>query len=127
MTHKLRNFLTSLLLPWLLTMSICVYAQAPTDEELKALEQQIEKKEAEQAEAKKRADAEAKHKAEEEAKKAELEKQRAEEEKRKTEEAKLAEQAMALKYLFPNTEFIGAFTNCLSCLGHPYLSSINLI
>ena len=69
MTYKLRNFLTSLLLPWLLTLSVGVYAQqAPSDEEIKALEQQIEKKEAEQAQAKKTAETEAKRKAEEEAK-----------------------------------------------------------
>jgi formylglycine-generating enzyme required for sulfatase activity len=78
---------------WLLTAPNHLTAQAPTDDELRALERQIE--EQEQAEAKRRAEAEAKRKAEEEAKrKAEEERIRAEEEaRRKEEEAKrLAEE-----------------------------------
>lgn len=70
------------LLPWLLAMPMCLNAQAPTDEELKALEQQIEKQEAKQAEAKKKAEAEAKRKAEEAA-----QQRTAEEQKKKEEEA----------------------------------------
>lgn len=69
MTHKVRSTLGSLLLPWLLALPPGVHAQqAPTDEEIKAMQQQIEKKETEQTEAKKKVEAEAKRKAEAEAK-----------------------------------------------------------
>ncbi|HTT08624.1 MAG TPA: hypothetical protein VMH34_07520 [Gammaproteobacteria bacterium] len=80
----------SILLACPVALPVYVMAQAPTDEELKALEQQIEKKEAEQAEAKKKAEAEAKKKAEAERKKKEEEaaqQRAAEEEKKKQEEA----------------------------------------
>lgn len=86
-SNRLINFV---LLLWLLVLPVNVYAQAPTDEELEALERQIEQQETEQAEAKKRAEVEAKRKADEEAKKQiELEKQRAAEEeaRRQAEEA----------------------------------------
>jgi len=61
-----------------------IHSETPIDEELKALEQQIEQQETEQAEAKKRAEAEAQRRAdekarqqaEEESRKAEMEKQR---------------------------------------------------
>lgn len=83
-----RSFFVGVLLPWLLMASSVVYAQAPTDEELKELERQIEQQEAEQAAAKRKVAEEAKlqeqeaarRKAEEEAKKIELGKQHAEEE-----------------------------------------------
>jgi len=65
---------------WLLLFSSSVLAEAPTDEELKALEQQIEQQEMEQAEAKRKAAEEIKRKAEEEAKRL------AEEEAKKKEE-----------------------------------------
>ena len=86
---NLSLFALGLLLPWLVVVFVNVHAQTPTDEELKALEQQIEQQEAEQGESKKRAETEAKRKAEEEAKKqADLEKQRAaEQEKQKAEAA----------------------------------------
>jgi Membrane protein involved in colicin uptake len=83
------------LLLWLLLFSSAVLPEVPTDEELKALEEQIELQEAKQkaeaeaeAEAKQRAEAVARRKAEEEAKrKAEEERLRAEEvSKRKLEE-----------------------------------------
>ena len=82
--HILRNLFLSILLACPVALPVYVMAQAPTDEELKALEQQIEKKEAEQAEAKKKAEAEAKKKAEAERKKKEEEaaQQRAAEEEK---------------------------------------------
>lgn len=94
---RVNELILSVSIPLLLIIPASVYSEAPTDEELKALEQQIEQQEAKQkaaveaeaeAEGKKRADAEAKRKAEEEAKrKAEEERLRAEEEsKRKLEE-----------------------------------------
>ena len=66
-------------------LPISLYAQTPTDEELKTLERQIEQQEAEQAKAKRKAEdetkrktaEEVKHKAEEESERIELEKQRA--------------------------------------------------
>ena len=90
-----RSLCVGIFLPWLFVTSAPVYAQAPTDEELQALEKQIEQQEAQQkaeaeagAEAKKRMEDEARHKAEAEAKrKADEERLRAEEEaKRKMEE-----------------------------------------
>ena len=89
MTHNIRNILICVVMPWLLAMPVYLTAQAPTDDELKALEQQIEKKEAEQAETKKKAEAEAKKKAEAERKQKEEEaaQQRAAEEQKKQEEA----------------------------------------
>jgi len=62
----------------LLNISSTLNAQTTLDEELKALEQQIEQQEKEQAEAKQRLELETKRKVEEEAKRQEeLEKQRA--------------------------------------------------
>ena len=90
MTRTFHNLSMSILLPCLAALPVHVVAQAPTDEELKALEQQIEKKETEQAEAKKKTEAEAKKKAEAERKKKEEEaaqQHTAEEEKKKQEEA----------------------------------------
>ena len=86
--HMLRNLSVGILLPCLLAAPVFLTAQAPTDEELKALEQQIEKKEAEQAEAKKKAEAETKRKVEAERKQKEEEAAKAaEEQKKKLEEA----------------------------------------
>ena len=78
----------SVSISWLLIIPASVYAEAPTDEELKTLEQQIEQQEAEQAAAKRRATEEIKRKAEEETKrKAEAERLRTgEETKRQLEE-----------------------------------------
>jgi Na+-transporting NADH:ubiquinone oxidoreductase subunit NqrC len=72
----------------LLILQTSLYAQAPIEEELKALERQIEQQEAEQAKARSKAAEEAKLKVEEEARhKAERERLRSEEEqKRKLEE-----------------------------------------
>ena len=90
-----RGLFACVIVPWLIVVSSKALAQAPTDEELKALEQQIEQQEAQQkaaakadAEAKKRAEAEARRKAEEETnRKAEEERSRAEDvSKRKLEE-----------------------------------------
>ena len=78
--HMLRNIFVGVLLPCLLAAPVYSTAQAPTDEELKALEQQIEKKEAEQADAKKKAEAERKQKED-------AAQQAAEEQKKKLEEA----------------------------------------
>jgi len=85
------------LLLCLLALPIIIHAQSTTDEELKALEQQIEQQEMEQAEAKRKTAVEAKRKAEEEEAKKEQgleiqrvkeeEKQQAEEQQRKDEEA----------------------------------------
>jgi len=73
-----------------------VAAEAPTDEELKALEKQIEQQERDQTEARKRAAEEARRKAEEEARrKAEEEARRkAEEEARRKEEARQKAEVM---------------------------------
>ena len=79
-----------LIVPILPMMTTSIYAQAPTDEELKALEQQIEKKEAE-TEAKRKAEAERKQKEEEAAQ------QRAAEEQKKQEEAAAKQAAEAEK------------------------------
>ena len=69
-------------------LPVNIHAEAPTDEELKALEQQIEQQETEQVEAKKRAEAETKRKVEEETKRrAEEERLRAEEEAKRQAES----------------------------------------
>jgi len=91
--RTIRIVVVSILLSWMPFMPANnVRAETPTDEELKALEQQIEQQEAQQkaaaeAEAKKRDEAE-RRRLEEEAKKAALDKQRAAEEevRRMTEE-----------------------------------------
>ena len=91
--RTIRIVVVSILLSWMPFMPANnVRAETPTDEELKALEQQIEQQEAQQkaaaeAEAKKRDEAE-RMRLEEEAKKAALDKQRAAEEevRRMTEE-----------------------------------------
>lgn len=86
MRRDIRSLALRALLSCLLALPVGVCAQqAPSDEELKALEQQIEKKETEQAEAKKRA--EAKKKAETEARSREEAAKAAELEKKKQEEA----------------------------------------
>jgi formylglycine-generating enzyme required for sulfatase activity len=89
-----RSLFVGVLLPWLFVASSIVQAQAPTDEELKALERQIEQQEAEQAEAKRKTTEEIKHKVGEEAKrKAEEERLRAEEKaKQLVEEKRLLEE-----------------------------------
>lgn len=84
------------MLPWLLALPPGIHAQqAPTDEEIKAMQQQIEQ--AKQVEAKKKAEAEAKRKAEAEAKrkaeeaaKQKEEAAKAAEEERKKQEAETA-------------------------------------
>jgi len=101
--RTIRIVVVSVLLSWMSFMPANnVRADSPTDEELKALEQQIEQQEAKQAEAQKRADAEAKRKAEEEVKRKAEEDARLkveEESKRKAEEEtkKQAVEAQRLK------------------------------
>ncbi len=70
---------------WLLVLTVNMYAETPTDEELQELERQIEQEEAKQIEAKKRVEAEAKRKAEEE-------RQHKEEAARQAEQKRLTEQ-----------------------------------
>lgn len=85
----LRHLLMGVLLPWLSVTPVYLVAQAPTDEELKALEQKIEQQEAKQkaeAEAKKRTEAEAKRKTAEERRKREEEAAKQAEEAKKKEE-----------------------------------------
>ena len=110
MTCNIRNILISIVMPWLLAAPVYLAAQAPSDEELKALEQQIEKKEAEQAEAKKKAEAEAKKKAEAERKQKEEEaaQQRATEEQKKQEEEAAKQAAEEEK---KNQEYMGKQTS----------------
>ena len=64
---QIKSIALSVLISWLLALpvNIYVYAETPTDEELKALEQQIEQQEAEQAEANRKAAEAMKRKAEE--------------------------------------------------------------
>lgn len=71
MTPYIKSLFISLVLLGLFNIPVVGFAQESVDEELKALERQIEKQEAAQAEAKKKAEAEAKRKAEEERKRKE--------------------------------------------------------
>jgi tetratricopeptide (TPR) repeat protein len=102
MLQKMNIFLQfSLLVILLLKMNSTLNAQTPTEEELKALERQIEQQEAEQAQSKQRAAEEAKHKAEQQEamRKAAEEQIRAEEKARQQaeQEARAAAEAEALR------------------------------
>ena len=84
MVHKCRNTVIAALVQCLLVLPTNSHAQqVPSDEELKALEQQIEKKEAKQTEEKNRSAAEAKERAEATRR---LKEEQAMKEKRKQEE-----------------------------------------
>ena len=113
MTRTVRNIFIGAVMPWLLAAPVYTTAQAPSDEEIRALEQQIEKKETEQAEAKKKAEAEKKQVEEEASKQAAEERRKQEEEaaKQAEETKKKEEQDKRAKYSALITEAEQAVSN----------------